>query len=72
MKISNIFGDHELSRLDYALVRDSDVDLEAFSRQVESAVDQHGFAIIENAVPGVACDHVVSEMRAYILSLIHI
>ncbi len=66
MKISNIFGDHELSRLDYALVRDSDVDLEAFSRQVESAVDQHGFAIIENAVPGVACDHVVSEMRAYI------
>lgn len=71
MKTTNIFGDHELCRYEYDEVLSGDLDIEAFAVQVLNAVDRHGFAVIENAVQGPACNQVVSEMRSYIEATPH-
>jgi ectoine hydroxylase-related dioxygenase (phytanoyl-CoA dioxygenase family) len=61
--IVNAFGNHELLRYDY---RAAEQGTEAFNASVLQAVNQHGFVVIENALPGETCDQLVNEMRPYI------
>ena len=64
MQVTNVFGTHELCRLDYASVSP---DSEArFDADALAAMDRHGFVVIENAVPPSICDQLVTEMRPYI------
>jgi len=67
MAVSNAFGSHELLCFDYAAAvaagSSSEADLDA---DVLAAIDSHGFAVIENAVPGSVCDQLLKEMRPYI------
>jgi hypothetical protein len=65
--ISNAFGEHELSRFDYGVAAEASVGaMEVFHADVLTALDRHGFVVIENALPADVCDRVVEEMRPYI------
>ena len=65
--VTNIFGSHELLCFDYAAALAAGPTSEAqFDAEVLAAVDNHGFAVIENAVPASVCDQLMTEMRPYI------
>lgn len=61
--IVNAFGNHELCRYDYTTAEDRKDD---FHAEVLGAVNEHGFVVIENALPGAICDRLIQEMRPYI------
>ena len=63
--VDNAFGKHELRRFDYAAAAKAGTEAE-LDANVLDALDRHGFAVIENAVPAAACEQLVAEMRPYI------
>ena len=66
-QITNIFGRHTLRRFDYAsAVAGGEQALTRLDVDVLNAIDQHGFAVIEHAVPAASCDRVVAEMRPFL------
>ena len=66
-QVANMFGTHVLRRFDYATaVAAGQQALAELDADVLDAIDRHGFAVIERAVPVASCDRVVAEMRPYI------
>ena len=66
-KVANAFGDHALLAFDCrAAVDAGEADLAALEQGAFDAIDQHGFALLENAVSAADCDQVVAEMRPFI------
>ena len=62
-----MFGAHALRRFDYtAAAAAGRQALAQLDVDVLAAIDRHGFAVIERAVPAASCDRVVAEMRSYI------
>jgi hypothetical protein len=67
MAVSNAFGSHELLCFDYAAAVAAGASFEAeLDANVLAAIDNHGFAVIEHALPGSVCDELLTEMRPYI------
>ena len=67
MEVSNVFGSHELLRFNYAEALAKGPRQEAkFDADVLGAIDRHGFAVIEDAVPESTCKQLLQEMRPYI------
>ena len=67
MEVSNVFGSHELLRFNYAEALAKGPRQEAkFDADVLGAIDRHGFAVIEDAVPESTCKQLLQEMRSYI------
>jgi hypothetical protein len=64
-QVTNVFGNHQLRRFNYAQAVAEGTE-GAFDQSVLGALDQSGFVVIENALPGSVCDAVVNEMRPYI------
>ena len=65
--VTNAFGTHELLRFDHArIVAEQPETVDGFDQGLLDAIDQHGFAVIENAVDGADCDRLVAEMRPFI------
>ena len=60
------FGDHELFAFDYRSASAGETGAAALERGAFDAIDQHGFALLENAVSPADCDQVVAEMRPFI------
>ena len=66
-QVANIFGSHALRCFDYAAAtRAGPPALAQLDVDVLAAIDQHGFAVIEHAVPAASCDRVVAEMRPFL------
>ncbi len=65
MQVTNAFGTHELLRYDYALAAGKGAEAQ-FDKDALTAVDQHGFVVIENAVAPEICIQLLREMRPYI------
>ena len=71
-RVANLFGDHALRRFDYAAAAAAGQQaLAQLDADVLLALDRHGFAVIEHAVPAASCDRVVAEMRPYINATPH-
>ena len=65
--VTNAFGAHELKRFDYRAAAEAGQGaLDRLDAAVLSAIDRHGFVVIENAVAGSDCDQLIGEMRPYI------
>ena len=66
-QVANIFGSHALRCFDYAAAtRAGPPALAQLDVDVLAAIDRHGFAVIEHAVPAASCDRVVAEMRPFL------
>ena len=67
MEVSNAFGSHELKRFNYAdALTKGPAQENEFDANVLSAIDRHGFVVIEDAVPESTCEQLLGEMRPYI------
>jgi len=65
--VTNAFGTHELKRFDYGQASAAGPDaLARFDEQVLTAIDNHGFVVVENAVSDADCERLLAEMRPFI------
>jgi len=64
--VENAFGNHELQRFDYARIESDASAALQFDTDVLTALDQHGFVVVENAISATHCDRLLDEMRPFI------
>ncbi len=71
-QVTNAFGTHRLHSFDYAAAVAAGADAVAQCHaNALDAVDKHGFAVIENALPPTDCEALLGEMRPYINATPH-
>lgn len=69
---TNAFGVHELIRMDYrSALAAGEGALRKLGADALSAIDHHGFVVIENAIDPSVCDRVVGEMQPFINATPH-